>query len=237
MQSWSAVILCYNERNTIGNIATSAADFFKEISGDDFEIIIVDDGSEDDSLYIIKDICKQNSRIRYIEHNVNKGIGAGLKSGYDAATKENVIIFSGDGQFDFTEIRNFSSFNENDFLCFYRQENATYTGFRVFLSYMNKFINHNFLGIKLKDVNWAKAYKTKKIKTLDLKLKSSLIESEICSKLMILGNKPIEIESKYLPRLYGTSKGSSLKIIFQAIKDIILLIYVITRYRIKNGNK
>ena len=48
---------------------------------------------------------------------------------------------------------------------------------------------------------------------LDLKAQSSFIESEICAKLNRLFIKPIEVDSKYIPRVYGTSKGASWAII------------------------
>jgi hypothetical protein len=99
------------------------------------------------------------------------------------------------------------------------------------LSLVNKKLNGICLGITWKDVNWTKIYKRKDIKALNLELTSSLIESEICAKLLYQKKRVIEAESKYLPRTYGESKGSSMKIIKKALKDTLILIQIMNRFR------
>ena len=90
------------------------------------------------------------------------------------------------------------------------------------------------MGIDLRDVNWVKIYKREAILNLDLKLKSSLIESEICSKLLIKKNKAIETISVYHQRKFGVSKGASTKVVVQALKETAKLIFVIFLFRLKN---
>jgi hypothetical protein len=93
-------------------------------------------------------------------------------------------------------------------------------------------VNSIFLNVKLKDVNWVKIYKRKDLISLNLKLKSSLIESEICSKLILNGWRVIEVNSVYLQRRYGVSKGANLKTVLQAAKETLKLIAVIMQFRI-----
>jgi len=88
-----------------------------------------------------------------------------------------------------------------------------------------------FLGIRLKDVNWVKIYKNSELKELNLKMKSSLVESEICSKLLLRKNKVLEVNSIYLQRKSGVSKGASLKITMQAMSETLKLIFVILFFR------
>jgi hypothetical protein len=101
---------------------------------------------------------------------------------------------------------------------------------------INKKINAVFLGLKLRDVNWVKIYKNEDLKNLNLQIRSSLIESEISAKLFFIGRKIIEIESKYLPRAYGQSKGASWAILKKAIFDTMLLIRVIGKFRRQQKN-
>lgn len=89
------------------------------------------------------------------------------------------------------------------------------------------------MGIRMRDVNWVKAFKTEEIKSFDWKLTSSLIESELCSKLIAKGNKVVEIESVYHPRQAGVSKGASLKIVLQALKETLKLIFIIFFFKRK----
>lgn len=99
------------------------------------------------------------------------------------------------------------------------------------MSIVNKKINAYFIGIHLHDVNWVKAYKTNEIKSFEWKISSSLIESELCAKLILRGNKVIEVSSVYHPRVAGVSKGASIKIVIQALKETIKLIGVIKDYK------
>ena len=87
------------------------------------------------------------------------------------------------------------------------------------------------MGIRLRDVNWIKAFKTNELKSFDWKLTSSLIESELCSKLLIKGNSVIEVVSVYHPRQAGMSKGASLKIVIQALKETLKLIFIISFFK------
>jgi hypothetical protein len=94
---------------------------------------------------------------------------------------------------------------------------------------LNKYVN----SFDLKDVNWVKIYKTKELKTLNLELESSLVESEICAKLILSKHHVNEVASKYLPREAGVSKGASGKIIRQAMNDTISLWKVLSSFKKK----
>jgi len=154
-----------------------------------------------------------------------------LRSIYENTRYENIAFIPGDGQFDVTEYLPYAEVQPGYFVSFYRKENTSYSVFRNILSLFNKKLNKIFIGIDLRDVNWTKIYKKADIDQLDLQLTSSLIESEICAKLLFLGKKVIEVESKYLPRTYGQSKGSSFAIIKKALNDTLVLISIMRKFR------
>ena len=232
-QSWSVIIFCFNEEKSIQTVFSSANEVLKKMTGENYEIIIVDDGSIDQSPSIIKEIAGNNKNVIPVFHSENKGIGQTLRSGYDKVRFENVSAIPADGQFDVSELLAHPTVPAKTFISFYRKENLQYSLFRNILSYINKLVNDYFLGIKLKDVNWVKIYKREELMNLDLQIESSLIESEICSKLFLRGNKVIESVSVYHPRKGGESKGASLKIVLQALKDTWKLIKVVNRYKSK----
>lgn len=239
IQSWSIIILCYNEAGSIKRVIGDIQDVLKVIAPEQNEIVLVNDGSSDNSLEVIEALLKlpENSNINFVNHVQNKGIGEALHSGYEHAQYENIAVLPGDGQFDAKELIPYKSIPAKSMVSFYRKENTIYSPFRNILSLINKKLNEFSLGLILRDVNWVKIYKNPAVKALDLEIRSSLVESEICSKLIYLGYEVIEVESKYLPREAGVSRGSSFKIIKQAVKDIMLLIVVFRRFKKKVKNE
>ncbi len=237
MQSWTVGILCYNEAGTIKKVFMDTLSVLKSMA-DDIEIIIVDDASTDGSVEIINDLyLSYPNLLKIFYHNSNMGIGLSIRDIYFNASKENVVFVPGDGQFDVRELSPYAEFEPNKFIAFYRKENQSYSFFRNSLSYMNKQFNRVFLGLELRDVNWVKVYKTAILKQLDLQSKSSIIESEICSKLQLKNIGAIEVESKYIPRVYGESKGSSWKIIKKVYAELWALYLIVRKFKQVNKAK
>jgi len=222
-QSWSIIILCYNEKGSIAKVIREANLFLKSTASK-YELIIIDDGSSDGSVAVIRKSIDKLDCAKLLVNRQNLGIGRSLRKAYDLAKYENICFIPGDGQFNITELYAYPSIPKHNIVSFYRRENLYYTDWRNTLSTINKMINRLLLGINIKDINWVKIYKKSDLKNLKLRLTSSLVESEICAKLLRNGVRVIEVESEYLPRIYGKSKGVSPKIVYQAIRDICALI-------------
>lgn len=229
--------MCYNEENTVVRVGEQAQKVLKKISSPKNEILFVDDGSSDRSPRLIKTFQKKYRNVRTVFHPHNMGIGAALRSGYFHARFENVCMVPADGQFNLNELIPCLRLDEKTFISFYREKQKGYSFFRVLLSRVNKAINRVFLGIRLKDVNWVKVYKRKALLHLDLRLKSSLIESEVCAKLGVLGHQFIEIPSIYHARSGGKARGASLKIVLKALQETCLLIWTVWAFRISKKPK
>jgi len=92
-QAVSVIIPAYNEESSIYEIV---GELYKTFEQTDFhfEILVVDDGSTDNTLQ-----QAQSTKARVIRHNTNRGYGASLKSGILAATHNTLAIIDGDGTY------------------------------------------------------------------------------------------------------------------------------------------
>lgn len=101
--SVSAFFPCYNDEHSISGMVR---DVRAALDGavDDFEIIVIDDGSTDRSLDAVRSLAIEVPELRIIEHAVNRGYGGALQSGFAAATKQWIFYTDGDAQYDASEI-------------------------------------------------------------------------------------------------------------------------------------
>ena len=232
-QTWSLIVFAYNEEGNIYSTLEKTYDVLKTLSPVDGELIIVDDGSQDNTTVIIKDFSKNKENVITVCHRNNKGIGPALTTGYKIASKENVCAIPGDGQFNPAELIPFAVITPHTIVSFYRQKKIVYSPFRKMLTGFNRLLNRCVLGIKIKDVNWVKIYKNVDLKQTNLAITSSLVESEICAKMLLNNKQLIEVKSEYGVRLTGKSKGASFKIIKKALSDVFILYCEIRRYKKK----
>lgn len=88
--SVSAFFPCYNDALSIGKMVS---DVHRGLDGlvDDFEVIVVNDGSSDDSLDVLRGLQTEFPRLRIVNHEKNRGYGGALLSGFAASTKEWVL--------------------------------------------------------------------------------------------------------------------------------------------------
>ncbi len=103
LSSVSAFFPCCNDANTIAGLVRAVEASLRTIT-DDYEVIVVDDGSKDSSREVVRDLQAGMPALRLIEHGRNRGYGGALRSGFRVAAKDYVFYTDGDGQYDPTEI-------------------------------------------------------------------------------------------------------------------------------------
>jgi len=118
--SISLILPAWNESDAILRAIEEADAALRQVS-DDFEIIVVDDGSTDNTVELVKQAAVENHSLRLVQHNSNQGYGAALRSGFAEAKKDLVGFTDADCQFDLTELNRFVLLAERyDIVCGYR---------------------------------------------------------------------------------------------------------------------
>lgn len=99
----SAFFPCYNDAQTIGAMVGDV-DAALASRLDDYEIIVVEDGSKDGSPEVLERLQATHPRLVVIRHETNRGYGGALISGFGAATKDWIFYTDGDAQYDAREV-------------------------------------------------------------------------------------------------------------------------------------
>ena len=101
-------IPCYNEANTLPQ---TVRDIPRDIEGiDEVEILIVDDGSTDQTGEIAQQLARCIPALRLVENRPGRGYGGALKAGFGSAEGEWIAFFPTDKQFVFSEIDHYSTY-------------------------------------------------------------------------------------------------------------------------------
>lgn len=103
--SMSVFFPAYNDAASIAALVRDAVAVLENLT-DDYEVIVVNDGSADETPRVLDTLARELPRVRVIHHEINKGYGAALRTGFDAASKELVFYTDGDGQYDVRELAN-----------------------------------------------------------------------------------------------------------------------------------
>ncbi len=103
MPSLSCFFPCYNDAFTIGQLIVDADEIAQSLT-DDYEIIVIDDGSVDHSREVLCKLQPTYPALKLVFHEKNRGYGGALQSGFQTATKEWIFYTDGDGQYDVKEL-------------------------------------------------------------------------------------------------------------------------------------
>ena len=224
------IIPCYNEKNTIEEILKRINESLKSYELLKFEVLIVDDFSNDGTKDVLKNFTN-DEKIQIFYHDNNLGKGAAIHTALKHATGDITIIQDADLEYDpFDYYKLLVPFFETNADIVYGSRflgGGKYVRIHFFWHYLaNKvltFICNLFINLNLTDMETGyKVFRTSALKSIDLKEKSFSFEPEVTIKLAKKNYKFFEVPITYNGRSYEEGKKIALKDAFIALKAIIL---------------
>ncbi len=219
-QSLSVFFPCHNEADNIGALVDKTVAVLRKLV-DDFEVIIVNDGSKDKTREVADALAAKYPEVRAVHHEVNKGYGGAVWTGLRSATKQLVFFTDGDGQFDISEIEQFlPEIGEKTAVVGYRIKRRD-PFHRVLFAKGWKMLNRILFAFRVRDIDCAfKLFRTEWFKDIEPQASGALVTVEILTKLTKKGIKFKQIGVHHYPRTAGTQSGGSIKVILRAFREL-----------------
>jgi glycosyltransferase involved in cell wall biosynthesis len=221
--SISAFFPCYNEEDNVERTTLAALETLRRIS-DDFEIIIVNDGSRDRTGQIAESLAARHPEVRAVHNDPNLGYGGALQRGFLEATKTWVFYTDGDGQYDFQEIDKLLPLLEKyDIVSAYRLDRKDPLIRKINAFSWTTLVNMLF-GLRLRDIDCAfKIFPRRLFDEIRMKSQGALIDTEVLARARRLGYSVGQVGVHHYPRTAGQQTGANARVVFRAFKELFRL--------------
>jgi len=206
-RSISAFFPCYNDEETIAGLVRAADAQLCQIT-DDYEIIVVNDGSRDGSAAVLEALKRDVPRLIVVTHEVNRGYGGALRSGFAHATKELVFYTDGDGQYDVNEIPILLVLltDDTDFVNGMKMMRND-PGYRVFAGNLHKFVTRWAFWLPVDDVDCDfRLMRRSVLMAIKLQSNSGSICVELVKRAQRAGARFRQVSVHHYSRQFGTSQ-------------------------------
>jgi hypothetical protein len=232
--SLSLVLPAFNEEANIGYVVRDSLRVLPAFT-DTFEIIVVDDGSRDDTAGVVADLAASDDRVRLVRHGRNRGYGAALTTGFRESTGDYVMFMDADRQFDIADLRLLAPFaSEYDIVAGFRMERSDPIHRRVFAEAFNVAVRVLF-GVHLRDIDCAfKLFRGDLLRGMTLSAPGALINTEMQAKARRQGATLQQVGVHHYPRVAGQQSGGSPRVILRAMGETLALWWRMRHYRPSN---
>jgi glycosyltransferase involved in cell wall biosynthesis len=221
--SISAVLPAYNEQAIIERTVRHVADVLRGLTSD-FEVIVANDGSRDRTGALLAELQLREPELhlQVVTHEQNRGYGAALASGFDAARKDLVFLTDGDKQFDVSELGGFLSAMDaqTDLVIGWRRKRADPLMRKLNALGWKTLVNLLF-GYTARDVDCAfKLFRRGVWESMTVHARGATFSAEFLIKARRLGFQVTELPVGHFPRTAGSPTGARPDVIVRAFVEL-----------------
>lgn len=218
--SVSLIIPAYNDETTIKQLIKDADCLLKERCRD-YEIIVVNDGSKDNTLEVLQTLQAQVPALRLINHAVNQGFGATIRELYLAGSKDLIFSLPGDYQYAPKELLLMAEGLRDYDLVIGRRIKRNDPPRRRMQSEVYNTMLRAVYGHRHTDVNSIKLFRRDILNRIKLLSRSPFVDAELCIRAERAGFRVGEVAIEHLPRLSQGASGGKFSVIWETFSDLI----------------
>jgi glycosyltransferase involved in cell wall biosynthesis len=219
----SVFLPSHNEEGNVERVVRGFCSTLPELA-DNYEVIVVDDGSRDRTGEIADHLAGQDRHVKVVHHPVNRGYGGAVISGIQAATQPYILLCDGDGQFDPADVKLLAArIGDHDVVIGRRGRRADHLMRRVNGKGWTLLMRALF-GLKVNDIDCGfKLFRREMLDGIELHAKGAMISTELLARLAGRGARVCEVDVSHLPRLTGEQSGNTIKVVARAFRELTAL--------------
>lgn len=202
--SLSVILPAYNEEENIPVLLERALEVLPDVAAD-FEVVVVDDGSSDETAAAAQRFVHQHHpRVRLVRHTRNAGYGAAIRTGFAHARGELVFYTDADNQFELEELRWFVPL---------MRDYDVAVGFRVYrydtvlrslVSWCYNRLVRVLFRVRVRDVDCAyKLFRREVVEKIEIDCSHFFVDTELIAKARKWNFRIVEKGVRHYPRLHG----------------------------------
>jgi len=211
----------FNDEGSIGGLVSDALALLPTLA-EDYEVIVVNDGSSDGTADVLDELARREPRLRVVHHEANRGYGGALRTGFKSATKELVFYTDGDGQYDVRELAGLRPLLTAgvDIVNGYKIQRADVWRRKAIGAVYNR-LAHLLFNIPIRDVDCDfRLLRRRAVEGLELFSSSGSICVELVHKLHRAGCVFVEAPVHHYPRAHGRSQFFTLRRVGRTALDL-----------------
>lgn len=210
MKDVSVIIPAYNEEKSVAQAIACVCDSIRD-HVDDYEIIVVDDGSQDATLTTARQAAVNNPKIKVL-HKENGGFGSAFRYGLAHATKTYIGVFPGDNDMSAgVLVRLLERIENKDLIISYLVNRGQRSALRRFLSNLFVVLMNTLFRLRLKYFNGSFMAARARVQAVELRSNGLTVIAELIVKLTRSGCAYEEVGFEHTGRRGDRSKALSLK--------------------------
>jgi glycosyltransferase involved in cell wall biosynthesis len=214
---------CYNEELNIEGLVLEAIEVLNN-SVQEYEILIINDGSTDKTGLVADGLSKGHKHVRVVHHKKNGGYGTALISGFSNSVHEWIFFTDGDHQFFMSEIQMLlNEIDGHDLVIGYRKARRD-PWYRILYGHIWTGLVGLLFGLRVRDVNCAfKLVKKSVLDGVGLHSSGAVINTELLAKTKLSGASIKQVGVSHRPRVFGRQTGGSPGVILRAYIELFKL--------------